>query len=137
MLGIRDIWIPPVKFPEIKVMPGEPVPVTYEEPRYDSVPALARIMPDSLLKLAPVTDRESLEGEKQTVKEPPISLQVAVYHSRARAMRARKKIMKTLTCPLKLQCNGNLQGNHTRFPYTGGNYRYYPNLQVLDLIQSI
>ncbi len=132
MLGIRDIWIPPVKAPEVNVIPAGPVAAPYEESRYDSVPAPARIMPDSLLKLAPVTDRESLEGEKPVVKEPPISLQVAVYHSRARAMRARRKIMKNLDLPVEIA----MQWEYYRVIVTGfmtreETYRYYPELAGL------
>lgn len=132
MLGIRDIWIPPVKTPEVGVKTAEPLAAPYEEPHYDSIPALARIMPDSLLKLAPETDRESLSGERPVVKEPPVSLQVAVYHSKARAMKARRKIMKNLGLPVEIA----VQWEYYRVIIPGfmtreETYRYYPELAGL------
>lgn len=132
MLGIRDIWIPPVKASVVPVTPAETITAPYVEPHYDSLPAPVRVMPDSLLRLAPETDRESLGGTSPVAKEPPISLQVAVYHSRARAMRARRKIMKNLDLPVEII----MQWEYYRVVIPGfqtreETYMYYPELAGL------
>lgn len=117
LLGLRDIWILPVKKQE------EQIPVSKE--RQIEQLAIQPIVPGERIDT-------SLEKEKLKIKEPTIALQVGVFPKRTQAMRAKRKIESKLNLPVEIV----QQWDYYRVIVTGfftreETHKYYPELAGL------
>ena len=118
MLGLRDLWLMPVKKePEVPVVATDTVPV--------SVPVVAKV--DTIQKVDVIIPVIADEPPK-----PTVALQVAVFYRKSQALRAQKKIISKLDLPVEVV----QQWDTYRVIVTGfftreETYKWYPELAGL------
>lgn len=112
-LGQKDIWVPPVK-KQAEVIP----PV--------------KVQPDTAKKVVEEKVEIPVVEEKPAIPEPTIALQVGVFHSKTRALRAQRRIISKLNLPVEII----QQWDYYHVIVTGfftkeETYKYYPELTGL------
>ncbi len=122
ILGIKDFWILTVKARE-SVVPGPEVPL---EERPVIIPVDSVIQPVyEIPEIAPAI-------EEPPAPVPSVALQVAVFHQRAKALRAQKRITDKLGLPVEIVKQWDyyhviVTGFYTREE----TIRYFPELAAL------
>lgn len=125
-LGFKNVWISPLKTPPAGVTPvkqtetpPEPVKWTKEMPSPIKTEILRRTIENKIVppKVSP---------------EPTIALQVGVFHSQTKALRAQRKIISKLNLPVEIV----KQFDYYHVIITGfftreETYKYYPELAGL------
>ena len=124
LVGLRDIWILPVKKQLVEKPPVIVQPDTASK-RFEQAKEVPVEIPTD-------TTRKPLEEKaaKQAIPpEPTISLQVALFQKRSQALRAQKRITNKLNLPVEIV----QQWDYYRVIVTGfytreETYKYYPEL---------
>ena len=128
LLGIRDIWILPVR-----MQPVEKPPVVEEKKEVpDTATKRFEQAKEVPIEVPPDTSRKPVEekaGKAAIPPEPTISLQVALFQRRSQALRAQKRIMSKLDLPVEIVQQWDfykviVTGFYTREE----TYKYYPEL---------
>ena len=127
LLGLRDIWILPVRKQLVEKAPVIVQPDTATK-RFEK----AKEIP---FEVPPDTSRKPIEekaGKAAIPPEPTISLQVALFQTRSQAIRAQRRIMNKLNLPVEIV----QQWDYYRVIVTGfytreETYKYYPELTGL------
>jgi cell division protein FtsN len=124
LVGIRDIWILPVKKQLVEKPPVTLQPDTASK-RFEQAKEVPVEVP---------TDTTNKAVEEKVAKaaippEPTISLQVALFQKRSQALRAQKRIMSKLNLPVEIV----QQWDYYRVIVTGfytreETFKYYPEL---------
>lgn len=112
--GLKDVWIPPVNKSEGKHIEIEPL----METKTDTIQVVKELKPP--IKAA---------TETVVAKEPTIALQVGVFHKKAQALRAQRKITSKLNLPVEIVSQWGYY--HVIIPgfYTKEEtYKYFPEL---------
>lgn len=130
MLGLKDIWIPPVKIPLDSEKPApvkeevRPVPDTAGK----EIP-LPAVPPDTL-KTIPSTEKKAEEIIPETAPpRPTVSLHVGEFRKRSQAIKAQKKISSKFKVPVELYMKWDTY--HliiTGFYKREETFRFYPEL---------
>jgi len=110
LMGLRDIWIPPVSMPEKIVQPAVEKPDTTIKPVEEKVESPA-------------------VEEKPAKPEPTIALQVAIFNRLSQAVRAQRRITSRLNLPVEIvERFDNYYVIVTGFYTREETYKYYPEL---------
>jgi len=133
MLGLKDIWIPPVKTgPETAKPPTvkeEVRPVTDTAAKEIIVPAVPAVPADTT-KTIPATEKKVEEVIPEAAPpKPGISLHVGEFRKRSQALRAQKKISSKFKVPVELFMKWD--SYHlviTGFYKREETFRFYPEL---------
>jgi hypothetical protein len=95
MLGLKDLWIPPVK-KQVITKPEIVQPDTTGRKIQEPVKPLQNL-PDTTTKIKPEKKaEEKVTEEKPVVKVPPFSLHVGEFRNHTKALRAQKKVASKL-----------------------------------------
>ena len=115
LLGMKNLWVLPVKKQE------------------EEINSLAKIQPDTVT--TPVIEDEVIPAakeEKPVVSQPKISLQVEVFHDKAQALNAQRRITTKLNLPVEIvQEYEYYKVFVTGFKTTEEANKYYPALAKL------
>ena len=129
MMGLRDLWVPPVKAPEavIKpvVVPADTAKPKVEVPSADTI----RNAPVVILEIKP-----EVKPEEEAAQIPPVSMRVGEFIKKSQALKAQRKIRTKLGLESEIvERWGNyyiiIGGFYTREE----TYKYYPELAGIGL----
>ncbi|HOO98247.1 MAG TPA: SPOR domain-containing protein [Bacteroidales bacterium] len=138
MMGLRDLWVPPVKYPAETVTPVAPPDELPAEQPADTVEA------EPELKLIPPVPSDTIvplpEVEPEEIKAPqievvaPYALRAGEYIKKSQALRAQRKIRKVLDLESEIIERWGyyyivIGGFETR----EDTYKYYPELAGLGI----
>jgi cell division protein FtsN len=129
MMGLRDLWVPPVKVPE-------PVEKPVIVPADTSKPGAEQPLADTI-RNAPVALPEIKPAEKPEEKAeevPPVSMRIGDFIKKSQALKAQRKIQKKLGLDSEITERWGyyyiiIGGFYTREE----TYKYYPELAGLGL----
>ncbi len=128
LLGLRDIWIIPVKKQKEQIPPSIQQPVVVQ---LDTIPNAA-VQPDTTHKVVEKKIEAPVIEEKPVAPEPTVALQVGIFYKKSQALRAQKRITTKLNLPVDIV----LQWDYYHVIVTGfftreETYKYYPELAGL------
>ncbi len=129
IMGLKDVWIPPLRERTETTQPVTVTPDTIQAGKDMISPV--KVRPDSTLRVSPLPTAP-VAKDKPAVTKPPISIQIGVFHSRAQALRAKRRITSKLGLPVEIVP----QWEYYRVIITGfytreETYEYYPELAGL------
>lgn len=129
MMGLRDIWVPPVKVPEQTVKPVV-VAADTSRSRVEQIPVdTMRQAPVALPEIKPVE-----KPEEKAVEIPPVSMRIGEFLKKSQAINAQRKIRKKLGLESEISERWGyyyiiIGGFYTREE----TYKYYPELAGIGL----
>jgi cell division protein FtsN len=129
MMGLRDLWVPPVKTPEPVVKPVV-VPVDTARTKVGVPPAdTIRNAPVVVLEIAP-----EVKPEQKAAEIPPVSMRVGEFIKKSQALKAQRKVSRTLGLESEIVERWGyyyiiIGGFYTREE----TYQYYPELAGIGL----
>lgn len=129
MMGLRDLWVPPVKQPE--PVP-QPVIVPADTAKHEVV-----VPPSDTLRMEPVpvpVQEPEVKPAPKVEEVPPVSLRVGEYIKKAQAIKAQRKIRNKLGLESEIVERWGyyyiiIGGFYTREE----TYKYYPELAGIGL----
>ncbi|MFN8241692.1 MAG: SPOR domain-containing protein [Bacteroidales bacterium] len=128
IMGFKDLWVPPVKTPDLVPVkkPVQQQPVVTKDTLVKEVPAVKPVK-DMNVAIEPKP-----EIAKPVVKEPPIALKVGEFLKKSQVQRAQRRIRSELGLEPEIMEQWGyyyiiIRGFNTREE----TYRYYPELAML------
>jgi len=129
MMGLRDLWVPPVKAPEPVEKPVV-VPADAAKPKAEVPPAdTIRNAPVVIIEMKP-----EVKPEQEAVEIPPVSMRVGEFIKKSQALKAQRKVSAKLGLESEIVERWGyyyiiIGGFYTREE----TYKYYPELAGIGL----
>jgi cell division protein FtsN len=132
MMGLRDLWVPPVKAAESvekPIVPADTIKPKVEEPPADTI----RNAPVVILEIKPEV-RPGEKPEEKAEEVPPVSMRVGEFLKKSQALKAQRKIQKMIGLESEITERWGyyyiiIGGFYTREE----TYKYYPELAGIGL----